>query len=72
MAWIAVTTDDGQPVWKERALSEAFASDHFRASLADRLGWAVNDAEELERGPDADVISLRARRAPADRLPSAA
>ncbi len=63
MAWIAVTTDGGQPVWKERALSEAFASDHFRASLADRLGWAVNDAEELERGTAGFLFARPAPRA---------
>jgi hypothetical protein len=60
MPWITVTTDTGELTWAERALSTTFASEHFRAALAERLGWAVSDAEALERRRDADVVSFDA------------
>jgi hypothetical protein len=41
-----------QPVMlRERVSAEDFKSDHFQAQLIERLGWAVGDAVEVERGP---------------------
>jgi hypothetical protein len=41
-----------QPVMlRERVSAEDFQSDHFQAQLVERLGWAVGDAVEVERGP---------------------
>ena len=71
MAWITVTTDDGEVTWTERAVGETFASEQFRARLADRLGWAVGDAERLERRHEADVIPFDAGGDRGDRLVAA-
>jgi hypothetical protein len=55
MPQIIVTADgpaeDGQPpiMFRERVNVSDFESQHFRAQLAERLGWAVGDADELER-----------------------
>ena len=76
MAWITVASDDGTLTWKERAFGEAFESDHYRACLADRLGWAVSDAEALERDAAAGTTPLAAARpggeTPHEPLPAAA
>jgi hypothetical protein len=41
-------TDD-EVVYRERIKPSDFESDHFTGQLAERVGWAVVDAEELER-----------------------
>ena len=45
MPRVLVTHDDGEIFWNERVNAADFAGEHFRNSLADRLGWAVADAE---------------------------
>ena len=42
---ILVTSDDGAVFWNESVRAADFEADHFRGCLADRLGWAVVDAE---------------------------
>jgi hypothetical protein len=44
-------TEDGKPpiMFRERVTVSDFESKHFTAQLAERLGWAVGDADELER-----------------------
>ena len=55
MPQIIVTADypaeDGEPpiMFRERVSVSDFESQHFTAQLAERLGWAVGDAAELER-----------------------
>ena len=38
-------------VMEERLVSAHLESDHASAQLLERLGWAIVDADELERGP---------------------
>jgi hypothetical protein len=54
MAYIMVTADrpDGgvsTPVHTERVDARDLESDHFSAQLLERLGWALDDAEEVTR-----------------------
>ena len=42
----------GPVVYTERIAPSDFESDHFSGQLAERVGWAVRDAQRLERsGP---------------------
>jgi hypothetical protein len=54
MPRITVTT--GKPghlmLLSERVTVEDFESGHFRAQLAERLAWAVGDADQVERAGD--------------------
>jgi hypothetical protein len=52
---VLVTRDDGQVFWNESVKAVDFDADHFRRCLADRLGWAVADAE----GPAAANVRQR-------------
>jgi hypothetical protein len=61
MARILVTTDQsGRPhasvLLDERVCSEHLSDGHSAAQLVERLGWAINDAENAE-GPTVGVIS---------------
>ena len=55
MPQIIVTADravdgmDAPVMLRERVNLSDFESDHFRAQLAERLGWAVEDAHELQQ-----------------------
>ena len=54
MARIIVTTDpteqrDAPVLLEERVCSAHLASDHSAAQLIQRLGWAINDAENTQR-----------------------
>jgi hypothetical protein len=54
MARIIVTTDsterrDAPILLDERVCSAHLANDHAAAQLIQRLGWAVDDAENTER-----------------------
>jgi hypothetical protein len=44
--------DDAAPavMFRERVSVNDFESEHFAAQLVERLGWAVGDADELNRG----------------------
>ena len=37
---------------RERVNVADFESDHFAAQLVERVGWAVSDADEIERRPN--------------------
>lgn len=56
MPQILVTADrsdhveEGTVMLRERVNTTDFESDHFAARLVERIGWAVNDASEAERG----------------------
>jgi hypothetical protein len=51
MPQLLVVTDlpeaGGEVVYRERIVSSDFESRHFTGQLAERLGWAVRDADEL-------------------------
>ena len=54
MPRIIVTTDpteqrDAPVLLEERVCSAHLASDHSAAQLIQRLGWAINDAENTQR-----------------------
>lgn len=44
-------TEDGEPtiMLRERVNVSDFESEHFAAQLLERLGWAVGDADEVNR-----------------------
>jgi hypothetical protein len=41
--------EEGPVMLRERVNVADFESDHFASQLIERLGWAVNDADEAER-----------------------
>ena len=55
MPQIIVTSDhgaafgEGAVMFRERVTMADFESDHFAMQLVERLGWAVGDADEVER-----------------------
>lgn len=58
MPRIRITTDPiGTPdlvvVLDERIARSDLDSDHFGAALVERIGWALSDADEAERGKKA-------------------
>ncbi|HEY3728028.1 MAG TPA: hypothetical protein VGL51_12690 [Solirubrobacteraceae bacterium] len=55
-----VDGDDRPMMFTERVSVQDFESDHFRAQLVERLGWAVGDADEVARRP-ADPARLQTR-----------
>jgi len=44
--------DGGEVVYRERIASSDFESRHFTDQLAERLDWAVKDANELSSRAD--------------------
>ncbi|HEX6687700.1 MAG TPA: hypothetical protein VF085_03435 [Solirubrobacterales bacterium] len=58
MPQILVVTEpreaDGTVVYRERVSLSDLESDHFSGQLVERVGWAMRDADELERkdGPE--------------------
>ncbi|HEU5253092.1 MAG TPA: hypothetical protein VFU16_07195 [Solirubrobacterales bacterium] len=52
MPQVLVVTDlpeaGGKLVYRERIVSSDFESSHFTDQLAERLDWAVRDADELD------------------------
>jgi hypothetical protein len=58
MPHILVTADgtndggEGPVMLRERVTVSDFDSDHFAAQLVERLGWAVGDADQVERQVD--------------------
>jgi hypothetical protein len=41
--------DDTPVLLRERVNVTDFESDHFASQLVERLGWAVSDADDVER-----------------------
>jgi hypothetical protein len=56
--------DEGQPpvMFRERVSVTDFESAHFANQLVERLGWAVGDADELNRRSSLQTERRRARR----------
>lgn len=42
---------DGTVTFRERVNVADFESEHFATQLVERLGWAVEDADQAERAP---------------------
>ena len=42
-------TSDIQVVLDERIVASDLSSDHFGAALIERIGWALADADDVER-----------------------
>jgi len=57
--------DGGKVVYRERIVSSDFESRHFTDQLAERLDWAVKDANELS----SHAKDLAETEATAERLP---
>jgi hypothetical protein len=43
---------EGAVTFRERVNVSDFESEHFAAQLVERLGWAVGDADVVERKPE--------------------
>lgn len=55
--------DDGQPpvMFRERVSVSDFESKHFANQLVERIGWAVGDADEMNRRSALHAERRRAR-----------
>jgi hypothetical protein len=49
MADAAPDRDEAAVMMRERVNVADFESNHFAARLVERLGWAVSDADQVER-----------------------
>lgn len=58
MPRIAVVDDCGRTFWNERVTAADFETEHFRTCLADRLSWAVADAEAAGEPEPAPRLTL--------------
>ncbi len=56
MPRVLVMREDGQVFWSESVTASDFQGEHFCRCLADRLGWAVADAEMLSTPPNASTL----------------
>ena len=43
--------EDGAVTFRERVTVADFESQHFASQLVERIGWAVSDANDVERKP---------------------
>ncbi len=64
MPQILIVTDDAEEtartvVYRERIAPSDFDSTHFTGQLAERVGWAVSDADRLEHADGQGVIVTR-------------
>lgn len=51
MTRVLVAREDGAVIWNEGVSATDFETEHFRRALADRIGWAVADADANVMGP---------------------
>jgi hypothetical protein len=58
-------TDAAGVVYRERVSSTDLESDHFSGQLVERVGWALRDANELERKSSRTLHLARPRDTPA-------
>lgn len=45
---------EGEVVYRERVARSSLESEHFAGQLMERVGWAVNDADEMESQPQSE------------------
>jgi hypothetical protein len=62
MPQILVVTDSAEEaaskvVYRERVVSSDLESDHFAGQLVERVGWAVLDANQIEREAETGAAS---------------
>ncbi|MGN6253832.1 MAG: hypothetical protein ACTHK6_04375 [Solirubrobacterales bacterium] len=55
----------GEIVYRERVARSSLESEHFAGQLLERVGWAVGDADELEKRPEPKQASQVRPPAPA-------
>ena len=67
MPQITVTADrgEGTVTWRERINASDFESKHFANHLVERIGWAVDDAHEVERDADRRPLTTESASSPA-------
>jgi hypothetical protein len=70
MPQIVVVTDSpteapGKVVYRERISSSDLESAHFSGQLVERVGWAVRDANVIERKSDRSLRLVRSTAASA-------
>ena len=58
MPRVLVMREDGQVFWSENVNASDFQREHFCRCLADRLGWAVADAETLSAAPSVSALRV--------------
>ena len=58
MPRVLVMREDGQVFWSESVTANDFQGEHFCRCLADRLGWAVADAEMLSAAPSVSATRV--------------
>ena len=51
MPRVIVVNENGTMTWDERVTAADFETEHFQRCVAERLGWAVADAERAAEGP---------------------
>jgi len=74
MPQIIVTADrgEGTVTWRERINASDFESAHFANQLVQRIGWAVDDAHDVERDAGRRPLTTeQAPEAPAEHAPDA-
>jgi hypothetical protein len=63
MPQILIVTDSpqaaGTVVYRERIVSTDLESDHFSGQLVERVGWAVQDASEVEHRAEVRAPGIR-------------
>ena len=61
MPEVIVVADDGFTAYRESVGREVFETEHARACLAERIGWAVGDASahEADHGAEEAPRELR-------------
>ena len=70
MPQILVVTDPAERdpstvVYRERVLTTDLESDHFSGQLVERVGWAIQDADEIETGSGSPTRAAPRRAEPA-------
>jgi hypothetical protein len=60
MPMLLVQADDGSVIWRERVTAPDFETEHFRRCLAERVAWAVSDAERADVVDDPALLPLAA------------
>ena len=72
MPQLLVVTDlpeaGGKVVYRERIASSDFESRHFTGQMAERLGWAVHDADELTENEETKASAKRKHANAPDRI----
>ena len=55
MSRVLVVNENGTMTWDERVTAADFETEHFQRCLAERLGWAVADAQRAADAPETEM-----------------